>query len=396
MFIVMLQFYSATPAPDMHEMAMALRGWGHRVLVATPNRQGDLCFDEAGIETTRIPGPKHGLERIARFMPVPSLAGRLAQFFFMMRIRAHLDVLQPDVLQVNPTARAFLLPLFRRKRSVYLLDVRQAGEVAGDDFLGRIKNSRTVLKHRINARVFYDRACFASEAAAERILGPCWSRWATVHRVGQDPSFLSYQWPEGRLPMTTGPVRFVYIGTISRVRQLELLLASIRQVAATRQDFSVDFIGPDEATGHYQRLVDEWGLGGVVRFLPPVPYSQVAETVAAYDVALAYVPPVPDWQYQPTLKVLEYRALGIPVLASDNAANRPIIHEDVNGLLVAHTQDSIARGLMRYVTDRDFLLSVSENARRYRQGRTWADSAKEYLDIVYTPLLQTIEKLTCK
>ncbi|MDP2031009.1 MAG: glycosyltransferase [Thiobacillus sp.] len=396
MFIVMLQFYSATPAPDMHEMAMALRGWGHRVLVATPNRQGDLCFDEAGIETARIPGPKHELERIAQFIPVPSLAGRLARFFFMIRIRAHLDVLQPDILQVNPTALAFLLPLFRRKRSVYLLDVRQAGEVAGDDFLGRIRNWRTVLKHRLNARIFYDHACFASEAAAERILGPCWSRWATVHRVGQDPSFLSYQWPEGRLPSRMGPVRFVYIGTLSRVRQLELLLASIRQVAATRQDFSVDFIGPDAATGHYQRLVDEWRLGGIVRFLPPVPYSQVAETVAAYDVALAYVPPLPDWRYQPTLKVLEYRALGIPVLASDNAANRPIIQEDVNGLLVAHMQDSIARGLMRYVSDRDFLLRVSENARRNRQGRTWADSAKEYLDIVYTPLLQTIEKLTCK
>jgi glycosyltransferase involved in cell wall biosynthesis len=394
MIIVMLQFYSATPAPDMHEMATALRGWGHRVLVATPDRQGDLCFDEAGLETARIPGPQRTLARIARFIPISGLARRLAQFVFMIRIRAHLDTLRPDIVQVNPTMLSFLLPIYRRNQYVYLLDVRQAGEVAGNNFLGRFKNWRTVLKHRLNAHFFYHHACFASEAAAERILGPLWPRWATIHRVGQDPSFLSYQWPEGRPPMKTGPVRFVYIGTISRVRQLELLLAAIRQVTASRQDFSVDFIGPDTASGHYQRLIDDWGLESIVRFLQPVPYARVAETVAAYDVAIAYVPPVPDWQYQPTLKVLEYRALGIPILASDNAANRPIIQVGVNGLMVDHTQGSIAEGLIRFLADRDLLARISDQARRYRQGRTWADSAKEYLDLVYTPILQEIERLT--
>lgn len=296
MFIVMLQTNTATPPPDMHEMAKALREYGHRVLVATPDRQGDLCFDEAGIEVARIPGPQYELARIARFIPVLGVARRMAQFAFISRIRVLLGDLCPDVVQVNPTMFAFLLPLLRRKQSAYLLDVRQAGEVAGNNFMGRFKNWRAVLKHRCNGRLFYTHACFASEAAAERILGPRWRKWATVHRVGLDPSFLSYQWPDGRMPSRTGPVRFVYIGSINRVRQLELLLAAIRQVAATRQDFLVDFIGPGAATGHYQGLVSEWGLDSIVRFLPPVPYAKVAETVAAYDVALAYVPPLPDWQ----------------------------------------------------------------------------------------------------
>ena len=377
-------------------MATALRKWGHRVLVATPDRQGDLCFDEAGIETARIPGPKHDQERFVRAIPLPHLFRRLAQYLFMIRIRAYLDVLQPDIVQVNPVMFAFILPMLRRKKSVYLLDVRQAGEVAGNDLFGRFKNWRMVLKHRLNARIFYHQACFASEAAAERILGPRWSRWATIHRVGQDPSFLTYQWPADHMPAKSGLVRFVYIGSIARIRQLELLLAAIRQVASKRRDFAVDFIGPDGANEYYQRLVDEWGLDGIVRFLPPVPYSRVAATVAAYDVALAYVPPRPDWLVQPTLKVLEYRALGIPTLASDNAANRPIIQDGVNGLLVNHTQDGISDGLIRFLADREFLVCVTENARHNRLGRTWADSAKEYLDIAYKPLLQTIEKLTCK
>jgi len=388
MFVVMLQFYSSTPAPDMHEMAVALRGWGHRVLVATPDRQGDLCFDEAGVEVIRISGAKPVSARSSRLLS--GLARRLAQLAFMIRVRAVLDTLRPDIVQVNPTMLAFLLPLFRRRQSVYLLDVRQAGEVAGNDLSGQFRNWRMVMKHRLSAHLFYHHACFASEAAAERILGPRWPRLATIHRVGQDLSFLTHQWAESHQLENTEPVRFVYIGSISKLRQLELLLAAIRQVAAVRQDFLVDFIGPDSTGGYYQRLVGEWGLGGTVRFLSSIPYSQVASTVATYDVALAYVPPLPDWQYQPTLKVLEYRALGIPILASDNAANRQIIQEDVNGLLVNHTQDGIASGLMRYVADRDYLLRVSESARCNRQGRTWADSAKEYVELTYAPLLRQL------
>ncbi len=394
MFIVMLQFYSATPAPDMHEMARALRKWGHRVLVATPDRRGDLCFDEGGVEVARILGPKPMSSPLVRYLP--GFARRLAQFAFMIRVRAVLDTVRPDIVQVNPTMLAFVLPLFRRGQSVYLLDVRQAGEVAGNNFRGRFRNWRMVIKHRLNAHFFYDHACFASEAAAERILGRHWSRWATIHRVGQDPTFLTYTWPEQQQPKSTEPVRFIYIGSVSKIRQLELLLAAIRQVATARQDFVVDFVGPDSSGGYYQGLVEEWGLRGIVRFMPSIPYSQVANTVATYDVALAYVPPLPDWQYQPTLKVLEYRALGIPILASDNAANRHIIREDVNGLLVSHTQEGIAGGLMRFVTDRNYLARVSESARHNREGRTWADSAKEYVDLAYAPLLQTIGKLACK
>jgi glycosyltransferase involved in cell wall biosynthesis len=394
MFIVMLQFYSPSPAPDMHEMAAALRGWGHRVLVGTPDQHGDLCFDEAGLEVARIVGARPAAGSPGRLLP--GFFNRLAQLAFMFRVRAALSALRPDIVQVNPTMFAFLLPVLQCKQSRYLLDVRQAGEVAGKDLLGRFRNWRIVMKHRINARLFYHHACFASEAAAERILGSRWARWATIHRVGQDVTFLTHAWREVAQLKSGEPVRFVYIGTISKVRQLELLLDAIRHVTTERQDFLVDFIGPDAADGYYQRLVEQWGLDPIVRFLPSIPYHKVAGTVATYDVALAYVPPLPDWQYQPTLKVLEYRALGIPVLASDNAATRDVIGEGINGLLVSHTRGGIASGLMRFIVDRDYLRQVSDSARRNRHGRTWADAAKEYVESAYLPLLQANERLACK
>jgi glycosyltransferase involved in cell wall biosynthesis len=390
MHIVMLQFYSSTPAPDMHEMAAALREWGHSVEVGTPDVHGDLVVADGTTEVGRIPGPEAVPSWTRRVGVLAKIAERVVQIGFILRVRAFLGRIHPDIVQVNPPAYAFLLPLFRRRKSAYVLDVRQPGAVKTETLIGRIKNWRSVMTLRINAMMFYDHSCYAAEPAAEYILGPRWARWGSIHRVGQNPAFLAHQWPTEEPALKTGPVRFVYIGTISRVRQLELLLAAIRETGKVRTDFHVDFIGPDEEGGFYHDLIRDWKLEPLVTMKHALPYARVAAAVAAYDVALAYVPPLPDWRYQPTLKVLEYRALGVPSIVSDNAPNRQVIEEGVNGIFVQHTQASITGALLKCVTDRDFLRRITIGARRLRSGRTWAESAREYVDLVYVPLLARI------
>lgn len=392
MFVIMMQFYSSTPAPDMHEMARALRGDGHRVWVATPDATGDLQWDTG--ETRAISGVR-GVRPlpaiIAKIKPLSMLGERCAQLAYLFRVNRVLTEARPDIVQVNPPAYALIFPLFGPRRAAYVLDVRQAGEVARDGILGRIKNGKSVIGLRLNARWCYDWSCYATEAAAERILGPRWDRHASVHRVGQDPAFLTWQWPTTVTRSSADPVRFVYVGTISRVRELELLLEAIRRVADRGTPFHVAFLGPDDEGGYYQRMASALGLDGTVSFHPPVPYAQVAAFLAGYDVALAYVPPRPDWQYQPTLKVLEYRALGMPIIASDNPPNREVVIEGENGLLVDHDAAAIARAMARYVDDRGFLAANTAAARSMRQGRTWADAARLYVNAVYRRFHETMD-----
>lgn len=108
------------------------------------------------------------------------------------------------------------------------------------------------------------------------------------------------------------------------------------------------------------------------RILPPVSYSTIPETVLQYDVAFAYVPEQPDWQYHPTLKVLEYRALGIPIIATDLVPDREIVLPGQNGLLVQNDPVDIAAAMLRFITDRAFLTSCTAHAYEARQGDTSA------------------------
>lgn len=390
MFVIMMQFYSSTPAPDMHEMARALRGSGHRVWVATPDAGGDLTWETGGSDAVpAVRGVAQYPGWLERVKPLAMIAQRVVQLSFLLRVDGVVRHARPDVLQVNPPAYALAFPLLGSRKCAYVLDVRQAGEVARDGLFGRIKNWRSVIGLRWNARWFYDWSCFATEAAAERILGQHWQRYASVHRVGQDPTFLSWQWPPAEQGQRSEIVRFVYVGTISRVRDLELLLEAIREVSRRQTRFHVAFVGPDDEGGYYQQLAASWGLDPFISFHPPVAYAQVAGFVAQHDVGLAYVPPRPDWKFQPTLKVLEYRALGVPIIASDNPPNREVVTDGRNGLLVEHSVQGITTAMLRFIEDKDFLTRCTRSAREMRQGRTWAQAAQLYHDSVYVRLLRT-------
>ena len=383
MHILMMQFYSNAPAPDFHEMAVALRSWGHTVWVATPNAIGDLEWQDGEHTVAIQPGPARLPQSILRFHLLAKIATRLVNVWFMLRVRAFVRESGAEIVQVNPREYACVITMFMPDRMRFVLDVRQPGEVAGDDLIGRLQNWKSRMRLRVNASVFYDHACFATEAAAHRILGNRWSRWATVHRVGQDPSFLAYHWNDKDERKGPAPVSFIYVGTLSKVRRLEHVFSALKWLLSKTTDFHVDFVGPDEACGYYQTLIGQMGVGPVVTIKPPVPYREVPKLIAAYDVALAYVPPLPDWRYQPTLKVLEYRALGVPAIASDNEPNREVIQDGVNGLLIEDLVESLGEAMLRFIMDRDFLWRCKTNARSMRQGRTWSDSAKLYEQAVY-------------
>ena len=115
---------------------------------------------------------------------------------------------------------------------------------------------------------------------------------------------------------------------------------------------------------------------------PPIPYEQVPAAVLTHDVALAYVPELPaDWMYHPTLKVLEYRALGLPIIATDFRPNREVVEDGANGLLIDNTPESIAAAMLRYICDSDFLAHSRATAAARREGLTWDAVATQYLTL---------------
>jgi len=383
MHIVLLHFYSAQPNPIYTQIAAALTARGHRVWVGAPDAQGDLVWQEGAQLIATLPGPRRLVGWLKRLPLPPQLRQRLARLAFVLRLRRFLRQHQPDVVQINPASLQWLwlIPLFMPAAMRFVLDWRQIGQRGGKGLIRAGKAWFTGVWRQFYANL-YDQNCFLHEAGAIKLLGRGWERKGRVVPLAVDAHFLTTPAPERDQAASAVPLRFVYVGSLSRVRRLERLIDAAGLLAARGLAFELHLVGPDNADGYYQQLIHARGLQAQVAVLPAVPYAQVPTTLLAYDVALAYVPEYPaDWQYHPTVKVLEYRALGLPIIASDFAPNREVVQGEVNGLLVANEPPALADALARFITDHRFYMCCRTNAQQMRTGVTWPKIAQRYEEL---------------
>lgn len=246
MHIVFAQFYSHVVTPDYEQLAEILRQRGHGAWVGTPNKDGaiewwdgqDLVASQAVLtNSSRLFG------RI-----VHPLVTRLNDYRQMWRVRRFLHEVQPDIVQVNPATvhGVWLLPIGKPKSMRFVIDWRQIGEGNSSGTLGFAKRRWISFRRAVLSRLIYDQACFLHEAGAVRVLGRKWKKWAVVVPLGVDSRFLETTKSIESVDESPELVRFIYIGTLSRVRKLERLLDAAAMVKGWGGQFRIDLVGPNE------------------------------------------------------------------------------------------------------------------------------------------------------
>jgi glycosyltransferase involved in cell wall biosynthesis len=381
MHILLMQLTTSQPTPDYGKIAAELRACGHTVWVGGPNEVGDLDWhDGQGIVAS-----------LADFNPISSKqsqGGTVARIRKLRRVRRFIREVHPDIVQIDTHHFYRFLPLGMPRDIRFILDMRQINELYGTSPYTRFKAALNNKSRNVFSRFVFDRTTFLHQAGAQKILGQNWQRWASVVPMGVDPQFLMAEQNRGGSVARNGNVEFIYIGRLTRRRRLELILEAAAQVRRKTGHFRIAFMGYDASDGVYADFINRLKLDDIVTIRPPIPYEEVPAAVLNYDVALAYVPELPaDWKYHPTLKILAYRALGMPVIATDFLPNQELIEDGVNGLLVQNNAGSIAQAMLRYIEEPDFLARASMEAKSRREGMTWDRVAAQYLNL-YSELLK--------
>lgn len=388
MKILLAQFYSHQPTPDYDKIAEALNRLGHTVLVGTPNADGAIVWRQGDRVVAQQAAPGRVSRSLARIPVVRQLADRWNRTKQVRVIQKFVRDFQPDVVQVNATGVYRWLPLGMPSSIKFVLDVRQINQAHGTGLVGGARSWLANSSRGFYSRRLYDTTTFLHEAGAQKVLGDDWQRHAVVVPMGVDPQFLAATRPvAARQGSADSPVRFIYIGRLTRRRLLERIIEAAALARQQNGNFTLTFMGYDDSNGYYGQEIARLGLDDIACVAPPIPYEAVPQAVLEQDVALAYVPEIPaDWKYHPTLKILEYRALGLPVIASDFAPNRSFVEQGVNGLLVENNAPAIAAAMLRLIDDPEFLATCRQKATQMREGTSWETIAQIYLDKVYEPL----------
>lgn len=370
--------YRFKPNPDYVDLAQKLRDRGHEVWFGEQNDAGDLAWHNGSSIVAVQPGMAPLPSQLRGIPLVSPILKRWSYLSFVRRIRKFLKHYKIEVFQILPPPYLpQVFPLFMRRRTKFVFAVKQMNLGVRDDFVGHIKDKILLNSRATSIRYFYDHGVFDYHLTAKAVLGPNWEKWSTAIPLGLNPELFEIQMPILELPLNR-PVKFLYIGTLSKFRQLEKVILAAKQAITVNDQFEIHLIGPDNTNGYYNKLVENENLGSVVKIKPPVPYQTIPDLMATYDVGIAYTPAYLTWQYQPTIKILEYRAIGLPILSTNVEAHRDMVKDGVNGVLVEDSVDDVAKGLLSFVEDHQFLLASRKSAKEMRTGLTAEEVARRH------------------
>jgi glycosyltransferase involved in cell wall biosynthesis len=183
--------------------------------------------------------------------------------------------------------------------------------------------------------------------------------------------------PAGRPPPAAGaPLRLVYLGTL---HPWQGVTWSLRGLAALRGRCMLDLYAPSQrAFGErVERCIRKYGLADFVRLRPPQHRGRLLEILPTYHAGLA--PLLRDVRNTVQgclpLKLLDYLAHGLPVIASDLFVVRQIVRHEENGLLHRPgDREAFAGSIARLAGDAALRARLARQARRSLAALpTWDD-----------------------
>ncbi len=126
--------------------------------------------------------------------------------------------------------------------------------------------------------------------------------------------------PERR-PRNERLLRFVYVGSLSKTRRLDEMLKMFAEATHVFDGLSLDIYGQGNAEEDLRKLSQDLSKDQQIRFCGRLDQIKLWAQLPHYDAGLAYVPEA-MFGTAPSLKSIEYAAVGLPVLASATEGHR--------------------------------------------------------------------------
>jgi glycosyltransferase involved in cell wall biosynthesis len=180
------------------------------------------------------------------------------------------------------------------------------------------------------------------------------------------------------------------IGYIGRFRTLEMekgipeLITAMTTLPALggKEPLLLCAGGPMDAVPAYFDIARELGVPeSRLRFVDRVPNTQVPYWIRACDVATNPFPWTEHLAYFASpLKLFEYMAAGVPIVATDLPATREVLKHDGNAWLVEPgSSKALMAGISRVLFDPALSSRLAEAARQEAPRYTWTSRASAIL-----------------
>ena len=180
-------------------------------------------------------------------------------------------------------------------------------------------------------------------------------------------------------PKKDGPLTIGYLGTLVRQRRLDVLVDMLDELKRRGVNARLLLIGdgaaPDDRLFIEQRARD-LGLESQVEITGFLPRPAALELIRTADVCVSPFRPSPALEVASPTKLVEYMALGLPVVANSHPDQSVVLAQSRAGVCVPWGARHFARGV-HWLARRD----EAELAAMGERGQAWVAKHRTYCGI---------------
>lgn len=308
----------------------------------------------------------------------------LRQLIFHARVLAF--VLQRmdtfDVILFHSMSAPWLLPLrfvrYVRKRQLpaLVMDTRtlEMSQEGKESWKDRLRRQYHIFMEKQTNHWADGRLAITQRMAKAAGIRPekLWGVWPS----GVEPNLFRSALSTRKWPLPGEAIHLVYVGVLNYERNLLVLSQAVENANSEGMQFTLTLVGDGTERADLELFANQ--TNGRVRVLPPVQHSQVPEILAQAHIGVLPFPDEEKFRVSSPIKLFEYMAAGLPILATRIACHTDVIGDD-NFVFWAERSDkesllSTIRFIWHHASSLSEMGNQSANA---SQGWTWRASANK-------------------
>ncbi len=236
-------------------------------------------------------------------------------------------------------------------------------------------------QERASAR-FADAVVTVHEPVKEGILVKHGLASESIHVIANFPDTDIFAYRHDYEPRA--PIRVVFHGTILERAGLGSFVTALSR-ASLRESIRARIIGEGDFSAELRALIRRFGLSRTVEFdNRSYPVREIPARIADCDVGIVPLIPSSVMDYVLPLKLLEYIAMGLPVISVRNRAIAHYLGDDDCLFYRWDDLDELRQWLDRLAADPRILLRYHRRAFELRQSFSWQAEGEKYVALLDT------------
>ena len=185
------------------------------------------------------------------------------------------------------------------------------------------------------------------------------------------------------LSFLDGDFVFVYIGSITKMRGLDLIIDAFKEVEECVKNVKLIFVGSGDGINDLKINAKRNSIEKDVLFTGQISYFDVPNYLEASDVALSILKPLPCVDVCSPCKLFEYMLMKKPVIANEEILeHRKVVSSSKCGLLVKYDKNDIYTAMLNLISmkkyQRDTFEKIGSNGYEWViENRTFQKMAGE-------------------